>query len=115
MANEKTATADLVFRIKADFLKALAHPVRLAIVEHLKAREASVGEMVRELAVEQSSLSKHLAMLRQAWILKSRQEKVTVYYSIRDRDIYKVLRPIAEMLRKKFRESQGMLEHLGEV
>jgi len=103
---------ELVFKIKADFLKSLAHPIRLEIIEYLKSKEASVGEMVKELRVEQSGLSKHLAILRQAGILSSRQEKVTVYYSIRDRDIFNVLRPIAEILRKKLSESTEMLAHL---
>lgn len=107
--------AELVFKIKADFLKSLAHPVRLEVIEYLKAKEASVGEMVRELGVEQSGLSKHLAILRQAGILASRQEKVTVYYSIRDKDIFQVLRPIAEILRKKLAESQIVLSHLAEI
>ncbi len=103
----------LAFRIKAEFLKALAHPVRLAVVERLKAGEASVGRLVAELGVEQSSLSKHLAVLRQAGIVASRQERVTVYYSIRDRDVFEVLRPIARLLRKKLLESQRLLERLG--
>lgn len=110
-----TTDQELVFKIKADFLKALAHPVRLEIVEHLKSREASVGEMVRDLGVEQSSLSKHLALLRQAGILVSRQERVTVYYSIRDKDIFQILRPIAEILRKRLAESQAILAQLGKV
>jgi len=105
----------LVFKIKADFLKSLAHPVRLEVIEYLKDKEASVGQMVKVLAVEQSSLSKHLALLRQAGILRSRQEKVTVYYSIRDRDIFQVLRPIAEILRKKLNESRSLLTHLGRI
>lgn len=106
---------ELVFKIKADFLKSLAHPVRLEVIEYLKTKEASVGEMVKELGVEQSGLSKHLAILRQAGIVASRQEKVTVYYSIRDKDIFQVLRPIAEILRKKLSESQRMLSHLAET
>lgn len=109
------ADTELVFKIKADFLSALAHPLRLAVIEHLKDKESSVGQMVKTLGIEQSSLSKHLAILRQAGIVRSRQEKVTVYYSIRDRDIFKVLRPIVEMLRKKFRESQKLLAHLGKA
>jgi ArsR family transcriptional regulator len=105
----------LVFKIKADLLKSLAHPVRLEIIEYLKDKEASVGELVRELEVEQSGISKHLAILRQAGIVRSRQEKVTVFYSIRDKDIFSVLRPIAEILRKKLAESQKMLARLGRV
>ncbi|MFA6092667.1 MAG: metalloregulator ArsR/SmtB family transcription factor [Elusimicrobiota bacterium] len=109
------ANKELVFKIKSDFLKSLAHPVRLEIIEYLKNREASVGEMVKAVGVEQSGLSKHLSVLRMAGILSSRQEKVTVFYSIRDRDIYQVLRPIAEILRKKLKESQDVLAQLGKV
>ena len=107
------ASEELVFKIKADFLKCLAHPIRLAVIEYLKAREASVGQMVQALRVEQSGLSKHLSLLRQGGIVVSRQEGVTVYYSIRDRDIFNVLRPIAEILRKRLKESQTVLGHLG--
>ncbi|MBI3289446.1 MAG: winged helix-turn-helix transcriptional regulator [Elusimicrobia bacterium] len=110
MAQEK-----LIFKIKADFLKSLAHPARLEIIEYLKTRESSVGEMVKKLGIEQSGLSKHLSLLKQAGILRSRQVKVTVFYSIRDRDIFNVLRPIAEILRKKLEESGKVLAHLGRI
>lgn len=108
-------SAELVFKIKADFLKCLAHPTRLAVLEHLKRGEASVGSMVQALGVEQSSLSKHLALLRQAGILRSRQEKVTVYYSVDGRDIFRVLRPISEILRKKLEASNRLLSQLGKT
>ena len=104
---------ELVFKLKADFLKALAHPTRLAIIEQLKGGERSVGQMVRALGLEQSGLSKHLAVMRQAGVLASRQEKVTVYYSLRDRDVFKVLRPISELLRRRLEESRRVLERLG--
>ncbi|MBI3566542.1 MAG: winged helix-turn-helix transcriptional regulator [Elusimicrobia bacterium] len=108
----KNVTDKLVFQIKAEFLKALAHPARLEIIDYLRKSEASVGTMVTDLGVEQSALSKHLALLRQAGILASRQEGVTVYYAIRDRDIFLVLRPIAEILRKKLEESRAVLDRL---
>lgn len=106
---------EIVFKIKADFLKSLAHPSRLAIIEHLKNGEATVGQMVGRLGIEQSGLSKHLAILRQAGILASRQERASVYYSIKDRDIFNVLRPIAEILRKKLKESESLLGRLGKT
>lgn len=106
------AGKDLVFKIKADLLKSLAHPSRLAILEYLKNKESSVGEMVVKLGMEQSGLSKHLSILKQVGILNSRQEKVTVYYSVRDKDIFIVLRKISEILMKKFREGEDVLKHL---
>ena len=106
---------DLVFKIKADFLKSLAHPIRLQIIEYLKNKEASVGELVKALGVEQSNISKHLTILRMAGMVSPRQEKAAVFYSVRDSDIFHVLRPIAEILRKKLKESQDVLAHLGRV
>jgi DNA-binding transcriptional ArsR family regulator len=109
------AGEELVFKVKSDLLKSLAHPSRLAILEYLKKKEASVGEMVTSLGIEQSGLSKHLSVLKQAGILTSRQEKVTVFYSVRDKDIFLVLRTISEILMKKFREGEDLLNHLIEA
>src|SRR3989338_3151056 len=104
---------DMVFKIKADFLKALSHPIRLQVIEYLKAGEASVGKIVQVLGVEQSNLSRHLATLRELGILRARQEKTTVYYSVHDHNIFKVLRPIAEILRKRLKKSEKLLQSLG--
>jgi DNA-binding transcriptional ArsR family regulator len=106
---------ELVFKVKADLLRSLAHPSRLAILEYLKEKEASVGEMVTRLGIQQSSLSKHLSVLKQTGILNSRQEKVTVFYSVRDKDIFLVLRTISEILMKKFREGGNVLKHLAKT
>ena len=104
---------DMVYKVKADFLRALSHPVRLKLIEVLKRGEKSVSALVKQLGVAQSSLSRHLLALRDAGILKSRQERTTVYYSLSDHDIFQVLRPIAVMLRKKFKESERVLATLG--
>lgn len=104
---------DMVFKIKADFLKGLAHPIRLQIIEYLKNGRASVGKLVKELGVEQSNLSRHLATLRDLGILEAEQEKTTVYYSIHDHGIFKILRPISELLRQKLKRSTKLLETLG--
>ncbi len=104
---------DMVYKVKADFLRVLGHPIRLKLIEELKHGEKSVGYLVEKLKIGQSSISRHLLALRNAGILSSRQEKTTVYYSIADHDIFHVLRPIAVMLRKKFKESEGVLTTLG--
>jgi len=106
------APDEIVFRLKADFLRSLGHPARLSIIEYLKKGEAMVGQMVNDLGIEQSALSRHLAVLRQAGILTSRQEKANVYYAIKDQDILSILRQVAEMLRKKLQESEQILNRL---
>lgn len=108
-------TDKLVFKIKADFLRSLAHPVRLEILEFLRQGESSVGRMVQQLGVEQSAISKHLAILRQSGLVTSRHEKATVYYSVRDRTIYLILRPIARILSKRLQDSRAVLDRLSKA
>ncbi len=110
---DKNLSQDIVYKVKADFLRALSHPVRLKVIETLKNGEKSVGVLVKQLGIQQSSLSRHLIALRDAGLLKSRQERTTVFYNIQDHDIFHVLRPIAVMLRKKFKESEKVLSTLG--
>lgn len=104
---------DMVFKIKADFLKGVAHPIRLQIIEYLKNGEASVSKLGQELGVKQSNLSRHLATLKDLGVLEARQEKNSVYYAIHDQDIFKILRPIAEFLREKLKKSEKILKSLG--
>ena len=104
---------ELAYKIKADFLKTLAHPVRLQIIEFLKNGEKNVGVIVKRLGIPQSSLSRHLLVLREGGVLKSRQQGTTIYYNIENHDIFHVLRPIAEMLRQKLKKTESVLTSLG--
>lgn len=104
---------ELAYKIKADFLNALANPLRLQVIEFLKSGEKNVSAIIKALGIPQSSLSRHLTILREAGILKSRQQGTIIYYDIEDHDIFHVLRPIAEMLRKKLKKTEAVLHSLG--
>lgn len=104
---------ELAYKIKADFLKALAHPLRLEIVEFLKSGEQKVGVIAKRLNIPQSSLSRHLTILREGGVLRSRQAGTIIFYDIENHDIFKVLRPIAEMLRQKLKRTEKVLDSLG--
>ncbi|MDO8675082.1 MAG: metalloregulator ArsR/SmtB family transcription factor [Candidatus Omnitrophota bacterium] len=66
---------EMAYKVKADFLRVLSHPIRLRLIEELKAGEKSVGYLVAKLKIGQSNISRHLLALRNAGILSSRQEK----------------------------------------
>ena len=103
----------LAYKIKADFLKALAHPLRLQVIELLKNGEKNVSALIKTLNIPQSSLSRNLTVLRETGILKSRQEGTVIYYDIEDHDIFHLLWPIAKMLHKKLKKTEPVLESLG--
>jgi ArsR family transcriptional regulator, virulence genes transcriptional regulator len=65
-------------------LRALAHPLRLRIIRTIHEREgaANVGEIFGTLGVEQSVVSQHLRVLRQASLVKTRRDHKFIYYSL---------------------------------
>jgi ArsR family transcriptional regulator len=68
----KTAPADLQM-FKAEFVRALAHPVRVRILEALAHGELSVSEIQRQLDLEQSFVSQQLSILRAKNLVASRK------------------------------------------
>mgnify|MGYP001448809373 len=72
-------------------LKSLANSHRLMVLCHLVNGEMSVGELEKKLGLSQSSLSQHLAKLREQHIVGFRKEGTTVLYRIEDEKAMKVL------------------------
>ncbi|NOZ86012.1 MAG: winged helix-turn-helix transcriptional regulator [Deltaproteobacteria bacterium] len=71
-----------VFKRKAAVLKAIANESRLVIIDRLGKGECSVGELTRLVGSDQSTVSKHLAILRANGIVNDRRDKNMVYYSL---------------------------------
>ena len=67
----------------AEVLRAVAHPLRLRILELMEDRhEHNVGEIQEHLGVRQSIASTQLALLRDRGVLGARRDGVQVYYSV---------------------------------
>jgi DNA-binding transcriptional ArsR family regulator len=62
---------------------ALAEPARRQILELLRQRERSVGELVRPLKLSQPGVSKHLRVLREAGLVRVRPEGQRRWYGLR--------------------------------
>ena len=71
------------FKERARIGRALSHPTRLMIVATLLADgDKCVSELVKMIGCDQSTVSKHLAILRSAGIVEDRKEGSHVYYSL---------------------------------
>ena len=68
----------------------LAEPNRRAILSLLASSERSVGEMERTLRMPQTSVSKHLRVLREAGFVESRVEAQRRVYRIRHEPLMEV-------------------------
>ncbi|MBM3316720.1 MAG: winged helix-turn-helix transcriptional regulator [Candidatus Eisenbacteria bacterium] len=70
-------------RARAAVIKALGHPTRLLLVEALARRERCVAELTGMAEADMSTVSKHLAILREAGIVDGARRGAQVYYSLR--------------------------------
>lgn len=67
----------------AQMMKALAHPARIAIVQHLIKTQACVcGDLVDELGLAQATISQHLKELKMAGLIQGTIEGTSVCYCI---------------------------------
>lgn len=78
-------------------LKALANEKRLMIVCILCRGEKNVGELEQVVGLSQSALSQHLARLRRDGIVDTRREAQTIYYSIKNAAVPKLLDCLCEI------------------
>ncbi len=82
---------DVIARRVAVF-KALGHETRARTVEILAQRgEMSVGELAELLGFDQSTVSKHLSVLRAAGVVSSRKEGLNVVYRLRTPCVYQFM------------------------
>jgi DNA-binding transcriptional ArsR family regulator len=87
-----------IYQLKAEFLRALAHPLRIRILELLAPGDLTVGELVRQTGAEPSHVSQQLAVLRSAGVLESRREGPLVTYHVVDPRIFHLLATAKEIL-----------------
>jgi ArsR family transcriptional regulator len=86
-----------VLEEEAKLLKALAHPVRLVIVKGLMAEEGcNVSEMQECLNIPQSTLSQHLAKLREANILNSERNGLERNYYVVNEKVMDIIEVLAD-------------------
>lgn len=71
------------YQARARIAKALAHPSRLMILDALEGQELCVCELTELVGADQSTVSKHLAVLKQAGLVEDRKEGVMAYYRVK--------------------------------
>jgi DNA-binding transcriptional ArsR family regulator len=78
-------------------LKALANRHRLMILCALHEGERSVTSLMRTIKLSQSSLSQHLARLREDKLVHTRRESQTIYYSLSDTNVSRLMALLHEL------------------
>jgi predicted transcriptional regulator len=90
----------------ATMLKALAHPARIAIIQHLIKADACIcGDLVEELGLAQATISQHLKELKAVGIIQGTVEGTSVCYCI-DPNVWKQFEKELGLLFASYKEDR---------
>jgi DNA-binding transcriptional ArsR family regulator len=95
---------------RARIIKAMAHPTRLFIVDELaRSEERCVCELTEMVGVDMSTVSRHLAMLKNAGIVEDEKRGAAVYYRLRCPCVKDFFDCVETVLRRNAKDQQRLL------
>jgi len=97
---------------KAEFFKALAHPLRISILDALREGELTVNEVSEKFEVGAANASQQLAVLRNKNIVTARKEGSNVFYSVTDPAVFNLLDVAREIFNNHLIGVRSMLEEI---
>ena len=78
--------------IAASRLRAIAHPMRIAIIDLLTVnKKLTVTQIYERLSLEQASASHHLNILKNKGLLDSKRDGKMIYYSLRQTHLSEII------------------------
>jgi ArsR family transcriptional regulator, arsenate/arsenite/antimonite-responsive transcriptional repressor len=97
------------YEARARIAKALAHPSRLLILDALADGEVCVCELTPLVGADQSTVSKHLAILKNAGLIEDRKQGVMTYYRVKVCCLEGFWRCIESVLKHNLKEQEAAL------
>ncbi|AIE60354.1 ArsR/SmtB family transcription factor [Bacillus methanolicus] len=101
-------------QFKADFFKALAHPLRIRILELLAEGEKNVNELQTLIGTEGSAVSQQLSVLRSKNIVNGTKDGNRVLYSLRDPMIIDLLNIARQIFNNHLIDTISMLDKIND-
>jgi DNA-binding transcriptional ArsR family regulator len=101
-----------IYALKAEFFRALGHPVRIRLLQLLRDGERTVGDLQAALDLDSSGTSQQLAALRTQSLVESRREGTNVYYRIKDRRTLELLELAKLVIASNLEDGQALLDGL---
>jgi ArsR family transcriptional regulator len=83
--------AERLRQFKAEFFKALAHPLRIRVLELLRAGPLSVTRIQAATGASGSSVSQQLAVLRARGVVATERHGTTIIYRVADAELFDLL------------------------
>ncbi len=95
--------------LKADVLKAMAHPTRLYMLEVLAKEERCVCELNELIGADPSTISKHLTIMKLAGLVSDRKEGLKVYYRLEVPCIMNFVKCITQVISTRAKKNLAAL------
>jgi DNA-binding transcriptional ArsR family regulator len=101
-----------IYALKAEFFRALGHPVRIRLLQLLRDGERTVGALQAALELDSSTTSQQLTALRKQGLVEGRREGTNVYYRVKDRRTLELLELAKKVIASNLEEGQALLDGL---
>lgn len=95
---------------QAKIFKALGHPSRLLMVHALRDGEKCVCDLQTLIGADMSTVSRHLAVLREAGVVRSEKRGTNIYYALALSCLTTFLQCTGTLIAERIREKTALLE-----
>lgn len=102
----------VIYEQQAEVAKAIAHPIRMAILDFLRGGEQCVCDIAEAVGSERSNVSRHLGIMVSAGVLTSEKRGLKVIYSIRTPCVIRFIDCLGDCLRERAIQGQAILSQL---
>ncbi len=100
----------LLFQKQAEIAKAVAHPLRIAIVDFLRDGEQCVCDIAGHVGSERSNVSRHLSVMVNAGILDYRKQGLKVIYALKTPCILDFFSCVVGVLKQQAKDNEKLLK-----
>lgn len=102
----------ILYEKQADIAKAIAHPLRIAIIDFLKDGEQCVCDIAEYVGSERSNVSRHLSVMVNAGLLDYRKEGLKVIYKLKCACIIDFFSCVTRVLKQQAKDNEILLKAL---
>ncbi|MBN1436620.1 MAG: winged helix-turn-helix transcriptional regulator [Sedimentisphaerales bacterium] len=99
-----------LYQCQAEILQALAHPIRLAIVDFLKSGPQCVCDIAQHIDAQRSNVSRHLALMLKSGILDCEKQGLKVIYTLKTPCITSFLSCVNQVVKNQAQQTNTVLQ-----
>ena len=98
-----------IYELQADICKIFSNAKRMEIINVLKDKELSAGDLIEETGLSKANLSQHMGVLRSKGVVLARREGLNIFYRISNPKILQACSLMREILLDQLREKEKMV------